>query len=101
MIVYNITTKLTWSIADAWLNWQQEEHIPEMMDTELFSDYKIFKLLEHDDHEGPTYIVQFLISSHEKYKKYIEEFAPRLRRKTIEKWGDQFVAHRTIMQLVK
>jgi hypothetical protein len=100
MIVYNITTKLSRAIVDEWLNWQMEEHIPETMATDLFDDYKIYKLLEHDDEEGPTYIIQYFISTEKKYKKYIEEFAPLLRRKAIEKWGDQLIAHRTIMQLV-
>ena len=101
MIVYNVTIKLSWAIVDEWLNWQLEEHIPENMATALFDSYKIYRLLEHDDQDGATYIIQYFISSQKKYKKYIEEFAPLLQRKAIEKWGDQFIAHRTIMQVVK
>jgi len=100
MIVYNITTKLNWLIVDEWLKWQKEEYIPEIMATELFDNYKIYRILEQDDHDGPTYIIQFFTSTEERYKRHIEKFAPLLRRKALAKWGDQFIAHRTVMQLV-
>jgi len=100
MIAYNITTKLSWTIVDAWLRWQKEEHIPAIMSTGLFENYDIYRLIEQDDPEGPTYIIQYFISTEKNYKRYIEEFALIMREEEFEKWGDQFIAHRTIMELV-
>lgn len=100
MIVYNITTKTDWSIADAWLQWQQQEHIPEIMDTQLFNTYKIFRLLDQDDKEGPTFIIQYFISSKEKYDQYMNEFAATLRVKAFNKFGDRFISFRTLMDVV-
>ena len=101
MIVYNITMKVDLSIENEWVQWQREEHIPEIMETGLFTEYKFFRLLEQDETEGITYVIQFFASSMEKYQSYIEKYAPLLRKKAAEKWNDQFVGFRTIMQVVQ
>jgi Domain of unknown function (DUF4286) len=76
------------------------EHIPQILRTHLFEDCKIYRLLEQDDQQGPTYTVQFLTSSEENYRKYLAEFAPLIRQKAFARWGDKFIAHRTLMELV-
>ncbi|MGE5521009.1 MAG: DUF4286 family protein, partial [Candidatus Dadabacteria bacterium] len=48
MIIYNVTTKINASVADSWLRWMQQEHIPEVMDTGCFSEYRFARLLEQD-----------------------------------------------------
>ena len=60
MLIYNITIKVDHSILEEWIKWQMEEHIPEIMATGLFDRYKFFRLLEQDDTEGATYIIQYL-----------------------------------------
>ena len=101
MIVYNITLKIDPEIEKEWIKWQQEEHIPEVMSTKLFSEYNFFHLLEQDETDGITYVVQYFTSSMENYNDYIEKFAPLLRKKSIEKWGDRVTYFRTIMELVQ
>ncbi|HEY1022825.1 MAG TPA: DUF4286 family protein, partial [Flavisolibacter sp.] len=63
MIIYNVTIKVDASIADAWLAWLLEEHIPEVMQTGCFSDKKVVRLLEVDESEGPTYAIQYSAES--------------------------------------
>ncbi|MGN6494464.1 MAG: DUF4286 family protein [Agriterribacter sp.] len=100
MIVYNITAKVTWAIAEDWLAWQKLEHIPEMLNTGLINDHKIFRLLEQDEDEGPTFAMQFFFTSWENYERYISVFAPALREKSLQRWNNQTIAFRTVMQLV-
>ncbi len=100
MIVYNITTKITPAIEVAWLQWQQQEHIPEVLQTTLFTGYKILRLLEHDDAEGNTYIIQFTAASTENYHRYLNEFAESLRKKAFDKWGNQFISFRSILEVI-
>ena len=100
MIIYNITIKPEWSIHEAWLQWLLKEHIPEMLATQLFYDYKMMRLLEVDDVDGPTYAIQYHAHKLEDYHHYLREYAPVQRRKGIEKWGDKFVAFRSLMQIV-
>lgn len=101
MIVYNITLKIDPEIEKEWVNWQKKEHIPEIMSTKLFSEYKFFHLLEQDETDGITFVIQYFSSTMENYDQYIEKFAPLLRKKSNERWGDSVISFRTIMELVQ
>ena len=101
MLIYNITIKVNNAIADEWLKWQLEEHIPEMMSTGLFDQYKFFRLLEQDDTQGPTFVFQFYTSDRKSYDQYIKEHAPGLREKALKKWGDGFIGFRSLLEAVQ
>ena len=101
MIIYNVTVKVDGGIADAWLEWLLNEHIPEIMATTCFSDYKVVRLLEIDDTEGPTYAIQYHAESKALYNKYIIKHAEIMRQKSYNKWGERFMAFRSVMQIVK
>jgi len=101
MLIYNVTIKVEESIADAWLQWLLNEHIPDVMSTGCFSSYKVVRLLEVDDSEGPTYAIQYYADSKADYNRYIELHAPLLRQKSIDKWGNRFIAFRSLMQVVQ
>lgn len=100
MIVYNISIKIVPDIEEEWLSWQKQEHIPEIMATGFFAENKFFRLMEQDETEGITYVIQYFAPSIENYEQYIEKFAPVLREKALKKWGDKFIAFRTVMQVV-
>jgi len=100
MIVYNISIKISHAIETEWLKWQKQEHIPEIMTLGYFTEYKFYRLLEHDEVEGISYVVQFFSTTLENYNQYIDEFAPLLRKKSFDKWGNQFIAFRTLMEVV-
>lgn len=100
MIVYNITIKIIPDIEDAWIQWQQQQHIPDIMASGLFTEYKMFRLLEQDNTEGSTYVVQFFAPSKAHYQRYMNEFAPGLQKQTFDKWGNQYIAFRTVMETV-
>lgn len=100
MIVYNITVKIDPAIEEPWIKWQQQEHIPDIMASGQFTQWKMFRLLEQDDTEGMTFVIQYFAPSLENYNKYIEEYATALRQKAFDKWGNRFIAFRTIMEVV-
>lgn len=100
MIIYNVTIKVTTAIQDAWLQWLQQEHIPEVIQTGCFTHAAVLRLLELDDSEGPTFAVQYFAESRGLYNHYIEKYASSLRQKSYDKWGNQFVAFRSVMQVV-
>lgn len=100
MIIYNVTTKIDNSIHPEWLAWIKEVHIPEMLNTGCFTEAKILQLLETDETEGPTYAVQYHAESKALYNVYIEKFSGIMRQKSIDKWAGQFIAFRSVMQVV-
>src|SRR6476661_6615218 len=100
MIIYNVTSKVTWAIHDAWLEWMKLVHIPEVMGTGLFSGNRFVKLLESDDEEGPTYAIQYYLDSLDEYNTYLLNHAPELREKVLQKWGGQLISFRSLMEVI-
>jgi hypothetical protein len=101
MIIYNVTTKVYAGIDSEWLQWQQQEHIPDIMATGLFSQYTFSRLLEQDDKEGKTYAVQYIAAALGHYRQYIEMHAPLLRKKAFDKWGDRIISFRTVLEVIQ
>lgn len=100
MIVYNVTVKVDAGIASKWLEWLQTEHITEVIGTGCFTKASILKLLEVDETEGPTFAIQYFAESKAMYNQYIEKYAGLMRQKSYDKWGDKFIAFRSVMQVV-
>jgi hypothetical protein len=101
MVVYNITTKVHASVDQDWLRWQQEVHIPAIMKTGLFKEFRFLRLLEQDDTEGHTYATQFTAASAAEYQQYIRDHAGKLRQEAIEKWGDRIISFRSLLELIQ
>lgn len=101
MIIYNVTINIEDEIHDEWLAWMKETHIPQVMHTGMFVDHSFSRLLSRqDDETGTTYVIQYLANDMAHYEKYIREFAPALQNETIRKFGNKFIAFRTLMEKV-
>lgn len=100
MILYNVTIKVDHSIHDPWLQWMKEEHMPDVTGTGCFTHHRLLRLLEVDDTEGPTYAAQYFAESKALYNRYIEKYAAAMRDKGVQKWGDRFIAFRSVMLVV-
>lgn len=100
MIIYNVTIKLDEAIHEPWLAWLQDQHIPDVLATGCFTKATALRLLEVDDSEGPTYAIQYFAESKANYNRYIEKFAPEMRQRSFDKWGNGFVAFRSVMAIV-
>lgn len=100
MIIFNITSKLDASVAEAWVQWMQAEHIPAVMATGCFTNYRLVRLLQVDESEGPTYAVQYHAAEMADYERYSSQHAPALRTEVLNKWGDQIVSFRSLMEEV-
>ena len=100
MIIYNVTVKVEPQIEEEWLNWIRSEYIPEIMNTGCFTECKIVRLLELDDSEGPTYAIQYSALSKDDYNRYIDFYSSEFLKKSFDKWGEQFIAFRSVMEVV-
>ncbi len=88
-------------LAPTWLNWMFQEHIPEVMQTGCFLECKVLKLLtEADDNQGVNYAIQYTANSMEDYEHYRTHFAPALQQKTLEKFGNQVLAYRSLLEVI-
>lgn len=100
-IVYNTTIKVRWEILEGWLVWQLEDQIPAILATGSFDGHRFYRLLEQEEEEGPTFVVQYLTSNEERYQQFMLEHAPAFQQQGWDKWGNAFIAFRTLMSLVE
>jgi Domain of unknown function (DUF4286) len=97
MIQYNISIKVEHSIADAYLAWLQNEHLQDVLNTKCFDTAQLSELLEPTDEEGKTFVVSYTTTSKARYNTYIELYAPIMREKGFQLFGNKFIAFRTLM----
>jgi hypothetical protein len=100
MIVYNVTVNIDDSVRDEWLNWMKTIHIPDIMNTGLFKEYKILRLLQPKPDDGDTFAIQYFAESMEDYEKYLNEYAPKLQEIHSKKYQDKFHAFRSILETI-
>ena len=100
MIIYNVTINVDDETHHQWLKWMQQEHIPAVLSTGLFTGYRICRLLDVDD-EGTTYSVQYSCNSLVEYHEYKEKYAPGLQKEAIDKFNDKFTSFRTLLEVVE
>jgi hypothetical protein len=100
MYLYNVTIGIDRDVEQEWLAWMKNEHIPDVMATNMFVSNRIYKVL-HDNEDGTTsYSIQYLSESLDNVVKYLEEFAPGLIEKHKQKYGSRHVAFRTLLEEV-
>ncbi len=100
MIIYNVTINVEDSIHFDWLLWIKE-HIKEVLDTGKFISAKMTKVLVEEEMEGTNYSIQYTAKSNEALQLYYKEDAPRLREKSIAKFGTKMLSFRTELQIIE
>lgn len=100
MYVYNITIGIDAAVEEEWLIWLYKEHIPLILQTQLFKEYKLYKVL-HDNQDGTTsYCIQFFTATLEQAVKYLERYAPEHAEVHRNAFPDRHVAFRTLLEEV-
>ena len=101
MFVYNITFKVEHEFLDDWMKWQKEIQIPEILATGCFYEHRFYELMDINEEDGRTFVMQFLSRSKSDYNRYQHIFGGTLRHRAIEKWKDHVVSFRTLLKNVE
>ncbi len=101
MIIYSVTCHVENSIVPEWISWMKEVHIPEVLETKLFTGHKFCEVMvDEPDNVGKSFNIQYELESMEMLELYNEKFAPALKQKTLDKYGEKCIAFRTILRAV-
>ena len=101
MIIYNVTVNVENAIAEEWLQWMVDIHIPAVLQTGFFLENHIYRVLADDDTGGKTYAIQYLCADMATYELYRDTKASQLQADTTTKYGNKLVAFRTLLEVVK
>ena|SRR5882762_9203436 len=100
MLLYNVTVGIDKEIQEEWLDWMREKHIPQVMATGMFVDWKIYKVLHDQDDGGVSYSVQYFANTINHVTTYLEKYAPRLVEEHRTRFQNRHVAFMTLLEEV-
>lgn len=100
MILYNITINVSADIEQDFIQWMKDVHIPEIMETGIFYDFKFLRLLHDSDDGSINYATQYFTDTIEQMMEYEKHHAPALRSKTQARYLDKAIAFRTLLETV-
>ena len=101
MIIYNVTVSLSPEIEKDWLNWMKSKHIADVMNTKMFSEYRLSKVLTDPEEGGINYAIQYTCESMKKLEEYQSLFAPKLQKEHTDRYQDKFIAIRTLLEVIQ
>ncbi|GAA3950174.1 DUF4286 family protein [Hymenobacter algoricola] len=99
MILYNVTTSLDPEIAEDWVAYMRDTHMPEVMATGFFLKSQLCRLLNEED-DGITYASQYYCVSLEQLEEYQTVAAPVLIQELEKHFGGRYVSFRTMLEVV-
>ena len=100
MYIYNVTINVDPSIHDAWLEWMNQVHIPQMLGTGKFNSARMCRVLVKEEMGGFTYAVQYQTQSRKQLEAYYTEDAAAMRQDGLDRFGEAFVAFRTELEII-
>lgn len=100
MIIYSVTVSLASEVEEDWRNWMITKHIPDVMETGYFVEKRMTKVIEGHEEGVINYNIQYLCESIEKLNEYNSKCAPKLQKEHGDRFGDRFIAFRTLLELI-
>ncbi len=100
MILYNVTVSIDPDIANDWLDWMRNKHIPDVMATGCFRESRLSRI-QGEEQGGVTYSVMYLSPSKALMDKYQLEFAPALQKDHMQRYEGRFAAFRTMLEVIE
>lgn len=100
MLLYNVTVGVDKDIEAEWLQWMKEKHIPAVLKTGMFVNYKIYKVLHDQDDGTISFSVQYFAKTIDHVQQYLEVYAPMLIEEHKRRFANKHVAFRTLLEEV-
>ena len=97
-VIYNVTISIDYAASASWLDWMKRIHIPEVLETGLFLEAKLSKIMAEES-GGASYSIQYLCENMENYNNYVALHSQKLQRDHEAEFGGKFVAFRTILKV--
>ncbi|WP_425392825.1 DUF4286 family protein [Ekhidna sp.] len=101
MILYNVTVNIDKDVESDWIDWMKATHIPEVMDTGFFTEYRMMRMLSQEqDETGSTFAIQYIAETLGHLQTYLDTVAPKIQKKSIIRYGTKMAAFRTVLEEV-
>lgn len=98
MYLFNETVGIDASAEQEWLGWVKSVYVPSVLNTQLFTGHRIYKVLQESEDGSISYSIQFFSNSLENVVQFLEVFAPPLVEQQRQKFSHRHVAFRTLLE---
>lgn len=98
-VIYNVTLSIDHEIHNEWLQWMKEVHIPDVMKTGFFTEFKFSKILSEEE-GGASYSIMYIAKNMAALNEYQAMHAPALQKEHTVKYEGKFAAFRTLLEIV-
>ena len=99
MVLYNLTIAVEPQQSNEWLDYMRSEHIPKIMATGWFINYRICQIPPSGDAEM-AFAVQYTAPTEAHFRRYEAEFAAKLRGEYQGRFGQSTGLFRTILKII-
>jgi len=101
MLLYNVTVGIDKDIEEEWIEWIRVNHIPKVMNTGLFVDSRIYKILHDDDNGTISYSIQYFAKNINLVTEYLQKFAPTIIEEHRSHFKDKHVVFQTLLEEIR
>ncbi|MBL4704270.1 MAG: DUF4286 family protein [Flavobacteriales bacterium] len=99
-IIYSVTVKVDSEVEADWLQWMQNVHIPDVMNTGFFLENKMSRVIGETE-EGTSFNIQYICESMKSLHQYQVKDAQRLQVEHTQRYEGKFVAFRTLLEVLE
>lgn len=100
MLIFNTTFLVSDKVHGAWLKWINEKHIPYMLESQLFSQPQVAKVLTNEEQEGTSFSVQFHVQDMETLFEWNKKYGADFQTIFSQKFGSEALFFTTVLELL-
>lgn len=100
MIIYSVTIAIDDSIHDEWVRYMKDVHIPDVMETGKFKDFRFCRVFKQHEDDNLSYNVTYRCVSMEDYDDYQKNHAAALQKDHTDRYEGKFAAFRTMLEQI-
>ncbi|MDD4489758.1 MAG: DUF4286 family protein [Paludibacter sp.] len=101
MLIYNITFLVSDPVADQWLKWIHDTHIPDMVASGYFTEPQLAKVLNDQGQDGTSYSVQYHVADRQELDAWRRKFGSTMKRNCASLFGEDVLLFTTVLELIK
>ena len=100
MLIFNTTYLVSDKVYGPWMKWIQEQHIPFMLESELFSLPQVAKVLTNEEQEGTSFSVQFHVQDMETLRLWNQKYGEHFKADFAKQFSTEALFFTTVLELI-
>jgi len=99
-VLYNVTVGINPTKIEEWKRFMREDHLPKIFASDCFASFRMCRIID-EQADSATIAVQYVAHSLGHLKKYNTNYAPQLQKEHMEKFGNDAVAYRSVLDILE